>query len=333
MHSKISHDRSGYTLIEMFVAIFILCIISAFVLPGIQQSRESARRTECANNLRQMAIALQEYESINNYLPSLGGNTSAYIPFQKQYSVHSQLLLFLENAQIYNGINFSVEHHDAYLFNGNFDTNANASVYNISIRSFVCPSDTVNLSAPGTNYRFNVGTERWVVVGGNPSCGPIAGYVKGSTLSLVTDGLSNTIVLSEKLRSSNTNHYYNYRNDIKLGYIIGLPGTVEENYDSCINQSSIGSTLYTKSGLSWLTSSLSHSLYNHVIEPNSIMGDCGTVADPMIGLMGARSNHYSGVMTAFLDGSVKFLKNSVNRSTWKSIGTAAGGEVIPDFPL
>src|SRR5947209_2223820 len=161
--------RRAFTLIELLVVIAIIGVLIALLLPAVQAARESARRLQCTNNLKQMGLGLHNYESIAGALPPstiLQGAANA-VTWNGGFSVHTRILPFMEQGVAFNALNFSQNHISWQ----------NSSVVAMSLTSFLCPSDIHNADRtpfppftgiPGTvsvtSYGFNVGD--WYVWGG-----------------------------------------------------------------------------------------------------------------------------------------------------------------------
>ena len=214
-----SRRRRGFTLIELLVVIAIIAVLIALLLPAVQAAREAARRMQCVNNLKQIGLALHNYHSSSDSFPP-GGlvgyryDTKAY-NLNGTYGAFARILGHLEQAPLYNAINWSLESdQDAY------GTVANSTVTVTRLSTFLCPSDTppsylgtgtapINaLIAPGNNYFASLGSSlEW---GGYP--GPLSGPAQtpagppnglfnsgGSAIGLrdVSDGSSNTVACGE----------------------------------------------------------------------------------------------------------------------------------------
>ena len=132
MNSKQNRRSVGFTLIELLVVIAIIAILIALLLPAVQQAREAARRTQCKNNLKQIGLALHNYESTFTTFPMGDCSVNFGAGEVPQASVHAYILPYLEGSNNYSTFNF------------NFQVNGNANNTQARIQfipSFHCPSD------------------------------------------------------------------------------------------------------------------------------------------------------------------------------------------------
>src|SRR3954454_14838544 len=188
----IREKRPGFTLIELLVVIAIIAVLIALLLPAVQSAREAARRSQCVNNLKQLSLAVMNYESSNGCIPPSGGwygNVGkVHNNVGQFYSMKARILPYLEQNAVYNAINFAVapaSSHTNSRFPGYWiaGRTINVTIAAVTITSFLCHSDpnpgnSGNLATiPGrvftigcTNYPNNLGTERRY--NGNVPTGP-----------------------------------------------------------------------------------------------------------------------------------------------------------------
>ena len=334
-------SKPGFTLLELLVAIGIVGLLVALLLPAIQQARGASRRSWCANNLRQMGLAFHNYESAFTTFPSACGMPNyANAPLRspivnmKQYSAHSRILPYLEANSLFNSLNFEVGDVDQYLFPTSaavLGAASNQTAMATRVGAFLCPEDGSGEGpgwSGGNNYRVNLGTERSNTFRNSADNGPLMSYRCTSTAD-ITDGLGSTAMLSEKLRGRLDDPRSNPRTDM-FDANVGSPFTPLEAVVNCRIQLGGMGRFHTSAGLSWAVGTLSHTCYNHMSGPNSTIPDCIVPStNPPVGLFGARSDHPGGVNVLMADGSVRFVSTFIQNQVWNALGTRAAGEVIP----
>ncbi len=336
-----SLGRQGFTLIELLVAMSIISILIALVMPAVNESRSAARRLNCGNNLRQHSLALQNYHSRCNVFPSATGipnylNNRELPIMVKQYSFICKILPDLEQSVLYNNVNFDVQLMDYYLYKPPQyqGDQANITVLSTRLATALCPSDSGD-GAPGwtggSNYRVNLGGDRWPTVVESPLNGPIMSY-RCSSAAATTDGLSNTVMVSEKIRG----HVATVGDESVNGRTVmirggrGKPFTADESLAACRALRGTPRGFHTTGGLSWMIGTLSHTCYNHVDVPNSTTPDCISSSNPVSGTVDARSNHKGIVQAAMADGSVRRISNGVGQAVWRALGTRGANEIISE---
>jgi prepilin-type N-terminal cleavage/methylation domain-containing protein/prepilin-type processing-associated H-X9-DG protein len=357
-----SRRIGAFTLIELLVVIAIIAVLIALLLPAVQAAREAARRTQCVNNLKQLGLAAHNYASANDSLPctiypapapSWGWGASPLIC----------VLPYLEQGVMFNAYNalggVSGDSSPTGANGGPTGWFANTTVFNSQLASFLCPSDAREIRSSVNNYVANLGGP-FHIYGYSGALMPSrsenppksAGYSSTvTTFASFLDGTSNTAMWSEAVSGTTSRSsipvgagrerekrvYYATSNDYRsqpksiatvnqfLAVCTNLPrGTVPDSGDR---------------GTSWqmaYPAYCNYNFYNHVGPPNSrqcsaaaraIRGD-NTWGLDVWGTDPPTSSHPGGVNVCMADGSVRFIKDSVNQMTWWALGTRDGGEVV-----
>lgn len=212
--------RPGFTLIELLVVIAIIAVLISLLLPAVQSAREAARRAQCVNNLKQIGLAMHNYESANGCFPILqtGGWAPGATASVTTYGPGALLraAAFVEQGNLYNNFNQAT----ACVWGCTVSAQGNATVVSTAVKTFMCPSDGVgaytgsftdnsNWSYAGTNYGLSVGPQfNWYdsqtytlasVNSGGLGLGMFH-FTRPVTISSVVDGTSQTIMAMEVLR-------------------------------------------------------------------------------------------------------------------------------------
>ena len=213
--------RRGFTLIELLVVIAIIAVLIALLLPAVQSAREAARRAQCVNNLKQIGIALHNYNGALGTFPSAGiiapmtnywvccatGPNLPTWPGHYRYSALVQILPYTEQGNGFNGMNFNIPLYDV---NGN-DMPQNTTIYIVQIKEYLCPSDVRDHVLPDqapSNYASCTGDGLPGGFGlpaayGNPD--GILYLNSKTTFANITDGTSNTALFGESIIGNNSN--------------------------------------------------------------------------------------------------------------------------------
>jgi prepilin-type processing-associated H-X9-DG protein len=323
--------RSGLTIVELLVCVFIIGLLCALLLPAVQSARESSRRAQCESRLGQMARALHAYESARAAFPSAlaplpAPNTLSSNLF---YAPHVYLLPYLEQAPLYG--RFDVTKQQFFVT----DPGTLGEAANTKIPTFVCPSDS---GASGTNYRVCLGPGPYCLW--QSSLAPGGGLGAFSALYAFrsgdfTDGLANTIAISEKLKARDdlggyTPQMFWYSG---IASIVGLPlpGT-DQAVTVCGSLSGPPPNYFPFVGRTWFIAGYEYTWYNHTVAPNSTTPDCSmeskSPSSTNGGVFKASSRHPGGVNCTFMDGHTQFISNEIDLLVWRSLATRSGGEAF-----
>jgi prepilin-type N-terminal cleavage/methylation domain-containing protein/prepilin-type processing-associated H-X9-DG protein len=339
-------ERRGFTLIELLVVIAIIAVLIGLLLPAVQAAREAARRIQCVNNLKQVGLAVHNYHDSVGTLPlgcAVKFDRSGH-PLFNGWGITARILPYLEDQNKFNACNFSLAN----------EAPQNDTAMRIATATYLCPSDGQNQSIfiddgqprNNTNYAFNRG--EWYVWGGAVTASPPNSPFRANAcvpLAAVTDGLSNTIFAAEV--KSHTPYLLNCSG---LAYTplsaAPRPGPYDSpasipQYTSC--SGSIAELRPDSGHSEWEDGNTSQAGFTTAWPPNKVTpGSFGGTSVPDTDLISireenggptfaavtARSYHPGGVNVLLGDGSVRFVKDTVDGSTWRALGTASGGEVI-----
>jgi len=349
--SRTSKARA-FTLIELLVVIAIIAVLIALLLPAVQAAREAARRAQCVNNLKQLGLAMHNYESAAGSFPAGSirrpgvpmmpgvGNCGTNIFSNCQNTPWFCLMLpYIEQGALGNAYNFDLgaEGPKTPLPIGYF---ANSTVAMTKLSTFQCPSDRVNpfqisttyvggaLSGPiltKGNYAVSWGNLYWgqdTQAAASPMVDPVTGappaYQKSAfgfftnTVASITDGTSNTVFAAEVLQGA--------QNDIRGMMWSTIPGGA-----------SFMSRLAPNNPTDYYRTGLIGDLLNapEFCTNETVQGlPCDGRGSDKTAYAGARSRHAGGVNALLGDGSVRFVKNSVSMPVWLGLNSISGGEVI-----
>lgn len=306
----------GFTLIELLVVIAIIAILIALLLPAVQQAREAARRTQCKNNMKQIGLALHNYEGSNRVFPpsSTSGfgrgvwnyTTGAAVSGANHlHSFASLILPYVDGSNLYNAINYNVPALDT----------VNRPMAQQILPFYKCPSYAgknfsddplyANLSTPANANIFAI--RNYVAMGARTVLGlsgasPAEGIMfPGSTSGFkdITDGSSNTILIAET------------REEKAAVWIDGTSASVAARWFNATAPPTFAGT----------TVAINYKPYfPGGVFPNSI-GQ----------LYGPSSLHTGGAHHLLADGSVRFISENLSVTVYDALATKAGGEVVGDF--
>ena len=310
--------RSAFTLIELLVVIAIIAILIGLLLPAVQKVREAAARSQCGNNLKQLALACHNYQDTAGTLPPAvlvyNGNWTDENSIGPSWGV--LILPQIEQTALYNQISTSVNNQ----INGINDTNwKNARSTNI--KTFRCPSDSNN-DVFGTrtqgnwargNYGANAGPgDPSNLSGGNyygfGNSGGVMVVNKAHAINRIPDG-SSTVIMINHLRAGPV------ASDMRGSWAFGMPGcayTANHAVGDAYGPNDRGGN--------------SDDVLGCTDRPDIAMGCWGSG----YGQGEARSAHATLVLAAMGDGSVRGFKDGISQQTWYRINSANDGTVWDD---
>ena len=322
-----TRHRAGFTMIELVVVIAILGTLIALLLPAVQSAREAARRLQCANNLLQLGIAIENYESTYLVYPPGSIDRSGPViesPTAYQFGWIARILPYLEQKNVYNRLDFRAGVYEA----------ANWTARGVSLSALLCPSDGRRpIYLPGSPFGIG-GPGSSTVVPPEPrttsyaAChndveSPIDSTNSGVfplnrpiRIEDVEDGFAHTIFLGEKLFPGD-----------EQGWASGTRATLR-NTGTPINKTNLNPT-----DLAGFTYQL------HLQRPNDPAATVGGTAVPPtqatilvapIRVGGFSSFHPNGANFLFGDGSARFLRSTIHSDVYRRLGSRADGEPIGD---
>ncbi len=332
------HHRHAFTLIELLVVFAIIGILMGLVFPAVQAIRESARRTVCLNNIRQLALATLNYESAFDRFPqSYAALPGIATPVPDQWSARARLLRYVEEDNLHDLVDFSQPY------------SSQLAVATTRIAPFLCPSevnDVVRVNSAGVprdypaNYAMNMGTWKiWNPLDGSVGDGAFHVNSRYSAADFL-DGMSQTLMAAE------VKAYTPYlRNSVEdPGPIAPSTTAFVATYSAAPGDTLMGQNLMQNTGQTeWADGLCQQSGFTTTFVPNTRVNYTysGTVYDidyvsyregthatrQSYASITARSYHRGGINIAMMDASVRFLSDEIDLSMWRAMGSRAGREV------
>jgi prepilin-type N-terminal cleavage/methylation domain-containing protein/prepilin-type processing-associated H-X9-DG protein len=344
----------GFTLVELLVVIAIIGVLIALLLPAVQAAREAARRMQCTNQLKQIEVALHNHHDTRDAFPALRfgdpkNATSLPSAGQNRLNVRFALLPFLENTALYDaGLNSTYGSYDPA-----------GEVWLTTINAYLCPSDGGSLISPiqssdtagAVNYYFFVcDRTQYPILSGSytkyEQCSGVFPNMQPVSIAAITDGTSNTMGVSEGVRASALRSF----GAIVTSSIV-VPANMTPLFDRSTNEYVSTTGVFSGQpgrGYHAWDGTLLYSAIMAVTPPNSVLIATGTThMGSSQYMLSPTSFHSGGVNTAFMDGSVRFISNTIdvgNQSAgyngypnygnpspygvWGALVTKAGGESV-----
>lgn len=316
--------KRGFTLVELLVVIAIIGILVGLLLPAVQAAREAARRMQCSNNLKQIGLAMHLYHDAHRTLPvgawgcCWGTWQVSVLPFMEQRALGDMYVWSVE-LQRYGGTqNLPVTRTRLSTFTCPSDTPWSGTTFsgitshnyvaNFGNTGYLVPTDAISTNTPRTvrddMFGLRYGGAPFERTGHNWSSFQGAKVVRAFGFGSITDGTSNTLMLSETLQGPESGSTRDLRGFTWFGN---------------------GATFMT-----YLTPNSS--------QPDVLAGSGQCISSPVMPCtistsarpitFAARSRHTGGVQATMVDGSVTFYSQNIDWQTWQSLGTSQGGEVV-----
>jgi len=355
----------AFTLVELLVVIAIIGVLISLLLPAVQSAREAARRIQCSNHLKQLGLALHNYHDVNKKLPARSAGTTgpAVTHNSGKLGGFIALLPFLEQVAIYDRITAADPNRaqGAWPAWGGATGQRWDGVWNVSPEGLRCPSDG-GVSDPTNwasqslhNYAFSAGDDYINLNGRNANnTRGVFGELIWYSFTDITDGTSNTVAMSERLRHGNSaaeaaaarSVDHRRANAILSGIETSPPNLCLTVTDGTYFLT--GTSIERRFGSLWVRGHANRAAFNTVLPPNSpsCLGNYNnTTPGDDDGPLPPSSNHPGGVNALLTDGSVRFISETIdtgnlsavqannyrgpsNYGVWGSLGSKAGGEVV-----
>jgi prepilin-type N-terminal cleavage/methylation domain-containing protein/prepilin-type processing-associated H-X9-DG protein len=335
---------SAFTLIELLVVIAIIAVLIGLLLPAVQKVREAANRAKCLNNLKQLGLAMHDYHVAHEQFPKGSGDgpwgPNPGTDWESWYllSASYEALAYIEQGNVYN--QFQALKNQTR--SATWDQATGPAMLRLSV--FTCPSSPLlsgNPPRPGANYLWCTGSS--VYTGGcasatavisNGANGAFAHDVGRRMPADIPDGTSSTILASEYIPGVDADNGFKVVSAINVA---NRNFATQAELDAIVAAPTL-STL-TNNGRQWAWVGHSNAFFNTAAPPNwkiqpaggAGTGGAGWAWDSCLGIVPARSRHTGGVNVCMVDGSVRFIRDSINLFTWQCLGNARDGQVLTDY--
>lgn len=318
--------RRGFTLVELLVVIAIIGILIALLLPAVQAAREAARRSQCTNNLKQIALAMHNYHDTHKTFPAYQYHVTGVYSWQG-HGCFTMILPYMEQQPTYDLVDW----------NRRWDDRGNQPD-EVKISAFICPTDGPypNQARAGNNYMVCGGARRDFYSTGSPvKASGIFVRRRESTFANIRDGSANTIMLSEILKGDDTGSLdmdRDFTNSLSLG-TDQFPTQADIETAGVACDGTAAGWRQNNAGQDWGAGFPGYVAFNTIAPPNWNHISCcsgggfGYACDRN-GIVPPRSFHPGGVNCAMGDASVRFIGETVDFRTWQLLGAREDGEPV-----
>jgi len=332
----VGSSRNGFTLVELLVVIAIIATLIGLLLPAVQSAREAARRSACQNNLKQLGLAIHNFEGGRRYYPPAGSTTGMAVG-KAPWSCQALVLPFMEEGNVFSKIDFSKPY-------GEQDTTIfpSGSVATIRVDVLLCPSDRNNrprlnrTTGAQEHYPLSYGTNNGQFLIYNPSTKTdgSGAFALNSRFrnGLFSDGLSKTIAMAEVKAFTPR---YQDTGQPSSSQAPTTPGEVRSMLGGGSWDHEFGHT-------EWVCGRAIHSGFTTTFPPNTAVPEHrdgqnydidvttvrenATASTSTYAVVTSRSYHAGVVNAAMMDGSVRSFASETDAAVWVALGSRAGGE-------
>jgi prepilin-type N-terminal cleavage/methylation domain-containing protein/prepilin-type processing-associated H-X9-DG protein len=353
--------RRGFTLIELLVVIAIIAILVALLLPAVQQAREAARRSQCKSNLKQIGIAMANYHDVHGTFGfrkggtdknnTAGGTTRGNV---QRLSGWMGLMPYLDEAPLFDEVQSGGTKGSSIVPPGGPEGWTNWNTWDVRLPQMLCPSDGYSPEAVRVNnYMFCSGDSGRGVTSSMANRG-IFGYRRTAKIRDITDGTSNTMAVSERVRGTNSGEITANGTQRVIQWDIGGINCHQNPslaYANISGDKITSGTVKSRSGRSLWDGQTQRNGFVATFPPNgpSCYNGSNTNADSGDAVVTATSAHTGGVHVLFADGAVKFIGENIDtgdltaasptqgsaapsvRGVWGALATKDGEELLGDF--
>ena len=291
---------TGFTLVELLVVIAIIGVLVSLLLPAVQSAREASRRSTCANNLKQLGLALHAFHDAQQHFPPGRGGPAPLV-----FSPHAFILPYVEQGGLFGELSLTTSPADLVIAGVAYSGQANLTAATQVVPVLQCPTDPADGRVPGqtfggTNYAACTGSGT-ITFGTLVASDGVFYTTSATRFADLLDGSSNTAAFSERMLGTGLTVTTLSSADVPY-YILELGTGVDVSTNTC---ASLGTGDWNSlRGSKWILGNYGYTLYNHYYTPNVTDWDCMNQAQQK-GLMAARSNHPQGVNLLLCDGSAR----------------------------
>jgi len=308
----------GFTLIELLVVITIIGVLTALLLSGVQSAREAARRAWCANNLKQLGLAMHSHHADHNAFPQ---SATA-----NRFSPHTALLLYTEQVSVYNAINLGLDATDM----------SNTTAGRTRIALFQCPSEYSTFYTSGATLSYPAVSGYGHLNSETAGAGVFGAYGHKVSLASIQDGASQTAAFSEWLVGESRKGFigpdtrrYAFEIDVFRDGWRAPESYFEPFLKECRDANTWKHSYHGhRRGGNWIDYGNGTTAYNHNLTPNANSCVDGKGKHSRGGVWTASSFHPGGVNVLFADGHVQSVKDAIALNVWRALSTRAGGEIM-----